>query len=71
MKNVTFRFFNDFQGSGAVLTMSFAGILSDDEFRSLIETWHSSTPAIVDEGAYAMLPIKPASSNYDFHPYQI
>lgn len=53
MKSVTIRIFNDFGVSGVVFTMSYQGILTDDEFWTLIDTWHTLTPNIPAAGAYA------------------
>ncbi|KAL8710297.1 MAG: hypothetical protein Q9220_005067 [cf. Caloplaca sp. 1 TL-2023] len=53
MKSVTFRIFKDFAVSGAILTMPYEGILTDDEFWPLVDTWHSITPNITAAGAYA------------------
>ena len=53
IRNVTFKIFKDFSISGALLTLPFKGILSDDEFWSLLEIWHSITPKITDAGAFA------------------
>lgn len=53
MKSVTFRIFSDFPVSGAIFTMPYAGILTDDEFWPLVDTWHSITPSITAAGAYA------------------
>ncbi|KAL8946614.1 MAG: hypothetical protein Q9222_007017, partial [Ikaeria aurantiellina] len=53
MKSVTFRVFKDFAVSGAILTMPYEGILTDDEFWPLVDTWHSITPNITAAGAYA------------------
>ena len=53
VKSVTFKIFKDFQVSGANLTLPYAGILTEDEFWPLIDTWHSITPNVTDAGAYA------------------
>lgn len=53
IKSVTFKVFKDFRVSGAILTMPYAGILDEDEFWPLIDTWHSITPNLTDAGAYA------------------
>ncbi|KAL8703592.1 MAG: hypothetical protein Q9201_003240 [Fulgogasparrea decipioides] len=53
MKSVTFRLFKDFPVSGSILTMPYQGILTDDEFWPLIDTWHNMTPSITAAGAYA------------------
>ncbi|KAL8696452.1 MAG: hypothetical protein Q9224_002787 [Gallowayella concinna] len=52
MSSVTFRIFKDFPVSGAIFTMPYAGILTEDEFWPLIDTWHSITPDITAAGAY-------------------
>ncbi|KAG8528244.1 uncharacterized protein KY384_007161 [Bacidia gigantensis] len=52
-KSVTFKIFKDFPISGAILTLPYAGIVTDDEFWSLVDTWHTLTPSITDAGGYA------------------
>lgn len=53
MKSVTFRVFKDFPVSGVIFTMPYQGILTDDEFWPLMDTWHTLTPNITAAGAYA------------------
>lgn len=53
VKSVTFRIFKDFSVSGVIFTMPYQGILTDDEFWTLIDTWHTLTPNITAAGAYA------------------
>jgi len=53
IKSATFKIFKDFSVSGAILTLPYAGIITEDEFWPLIDTWHSITPNITDAGAYA------------------
>ncbi|KAL8811805.1 MAG: hypothetical protein Q9223_004871 [Gallowayella weberi] len=53
MSSVTFRIFKDFPVSGVSFIMPYAGILTEDEFWPVIDTWHSITPDITAAGAYA------------------
>ncbi|KAL8832099.1 MAG: hypothetical protein Q9191_000478 [Dirinaria sp. TL-2023a] len=53
IKSVTFKIFKDFQVSGTILTFPYAGVISEAEFWSLIDLWHTLTPNITDAGAYA------------------
>lgn len=53
IQSATFQIFPDFPVSGAILTLPYASILTEDEFWALIDTWHSLTPGITDAGAYA------------------
>ena len=53
ISSVTFRIFKDFTVSGAILTFNYTGVLTDEEFWPLVDTWHSVTPTITEAGAYA------------------
>ena len=53
ISSVTFRIFKDFTVSGAILTFNYTGVLTDEEFWPLVDTWHSITPNITEAGAYA------------------
>ena len=53
IKSVTFKIFKDFPVSGSILTVPYAGIVSDEEFWPLIDLWHSLTPSITKAGGYA------------------
>ncbi|KAL8772470.1 MAG: hypothetical protein Q9209_002422 [Squamulea sp. 1 TL-2023] len=53
IKSLTFRIFPDFPVPSVIFTMPYAGILTNDEFWTMVDTWHSIMPNITDAGAYA------------------
>ena len=53
IKSVTFKVFDDFAVSGAILIFPYAGVISEAEFWSLMDTWHDITPDITSSGGYA------------------